>query len=66
MMNSSSSTPISARVWMAVSVAIMPAPDGPSTTPTRMKPAAAGRRNRLMNRPIATAAARSRAMAVRP
>ena len=44
---------------------IRPAPAGPSPMPTRMKPAAAGRRIRLMPSPQITAAANTRARAVR-
>ena len=65
MMNSSINTPSSARVSMLLSVWISPAPEGPKTTPTRMKPAAAGRRSRFMNNPQATAAAKTRARAER-
>ena len=65
MMNSSISTPRSARVSIASDVWISPAPEGPSATPTRMKPAAAGMRIRLMARPSPTAAASTRARAVR-
>ena len=42
MMNSSISTPRSARVSIESDVSIKPRPEGPSATPTRMKPAAAG------------------------
>ncbi len=42
MMKSSISTPRSARVSIESDVSISPSPEGPSATPTRMKPAAAG------------------------
>ena len=65
MMKSSINTPRSAKVSMESDVSIRPSPEGPSATPTRMKPAAAGMRTRLMANPSATAAARTRARAVR-
>ena len=65
MMNSSISTPSSARVSILSEVAIRPAPLGPSAMPTRMKPAAAGILSRFMTRPQPTAAASSRARADR-
>ena len=64
-MNSSISTPRSARVSMAVEFSISPKPVGPSTTPTRMNPATAGRRSRFITSPAITAAASTRASAVR-
>jgi hypothetical protein len=65
MMNSSISTPRSARVSILAEVSIRPAPDGPSATPARMKPAAAGMRSLVMTRPSRVAAASTRATAVR-
>ena len=57
MMNSSISTPRSARVSIESERSIRPNPVGPSTTPTRMNPAAAGSLSRFMNSPQITAAA---------
>ncbi len=65
MMNSSISTPRLASVSIELELSISPNPVGPSSMPTRMNPAAAGMRTRFINRPQATAAASTRARAVR-
>ena len=65
MMNSSISTPRSAMVSIGKDGWISPAPLGPSATPTRIKPAAAGMRSRAITSPQITAAASSRARAAK-